>query len=89
MEVENLNYILVYCITNKNKIIGKLENISKKESLKNIRPKIKKMNQNDEFVKLKNDNNFSILDKDIEEDFSLGDILIEENGIYQIMFKII
>ena len=84
MEVEKL---FIYSTNNKNKILGKLENISKKEKLKNIRAKIKKMNKDDEFVKPTNNNNIDIFDKDMEEDFSLEDILIEENELFKIYIK--
>ena len=86
MEDIQLESIFVYSINNKNKVIGKLKNVSKKESLKNIRPKIKKMTLNDEFVKPINDK-YDIFDKDLEEDFVLKDILIEENEIYKIYIK--
>ena len=84
--MNNIETIFIYSINNKNKVIGKLENISKSESLKNIRFKIKKMNIDDEFVKPIN-NNFDIFDKDMEEDFSLKDILIKENEVYKIYIK--
>ena len=42
MEQQKIKNIFVYSIYDKNKVIGKLENISSKESLKEIRPKIKK-----------------------------------------------
>jgi len=73
MEYVKIKSILVYSINNRNKVIGKLEGILQKESLRNIRAKIKKMNQNDEFVKPTNDNNFDIFDKDMEDDFTLED----------------
>ena len=85
MELKRIIYI--YSISNKNKIIGKLENVSKKESLKNIRPKIKKMSPNAEFVKPKNNNTYDIFDKEMEGDFSLEDILIEEYGDNKIFIK--
>ena len=87
MQAENLITILVYYTSDKNKVIGKLKNISIQESLKEIRTKIKKMNPNDEFVKPKNKGNYDIFDKAMEEDFSLEDILIKENGIYKINIK--
>lgn len=71
METQKIKIIFVYSIKNKNKVIGKIDNISLKESLKRIRPKLKKMNQNDEFIKPINNDNFDIFDKDLEEDFSL------------------
>ena len=87
MEVELIKSVFIYYINNRNKVIGKLENISKKEKLKNIRPLIKKMNKNDEFVKPLNGNDFDIFDKEMEEDFSFDDILIKENGLYKIYIK--
>ena len=87
METERIKIIFVYSINDKNKVIGKLENISLKESLKEIRPKIKRMTQNDEFVKPTNNYNFDIFDKEMEQDFSLNDILIKENNVYKINIK--
>jgi len=87
METQKIKIIFVYSIKNKNKVIGKIDNISLKESLKRIRPKLKKMNQNDEFIKPINNDNFDIFDKDLEEDFSLEDIIIRENNVYKIYIK--
>ena len=42
MEPQKIRGVFIYSIYDKNKVIGKLENISSKESLKEIRPKIKK-----------------------------------------------
>ena len=81
METHKIKIIFVYSIKKKNKVIGKIDNISLKESLKRIRPKLKKMNQNDEFIKPINNDNFDIFDKDLEEDFSLEDIIIRENNV--------
>ena len=79
--------ILVYRINHVNKVIGKFENISKKVYLKNIRPKIKKMDENDEFVKPKQNGDLDIFDKDMEDQFRIEDILIVENGEYKINIK--
>ena len=87
MESQKIKIIFVYSIKNKNKVIGKLGNISIKESLKRIRPMIKKMNQNDDFVKPTNNDNFDIFDKDLEDDFLLEDIIINENNVYKIYIK--
>ena len=87
METQKIKIIFAYFIKSKNKVIGKLENISIKESLKRIRPKLKRMKQNDEFVKPTNYDNFDIFDKDLEEEFSLEDIIIKENNVYKIYIK--
>ena len=87
MEEEIIKSILIYDINNRNKIIGRIVKIPKKETLKNVRSKIKKMNDEDEFLMIGNDNNFDAIDKDIEEDFPLEDILIKENEIYKIYIK--
>ena len=87
MEEEIIKSILIYDINNRNKIIGRIVNIPKKETLKNVRSKIKKMNDEDEFLMIGNDNNFDAIDKDIEEDFPLEDILIKENEIYKINIR--
>jgi len=81
-----IDYVYIYSTSDKHKIIGKLENVSKYESLKGIRLKIKLMSKSDEFVKPMN-GIFDILDKDTEEDFCLKDILINENAIYKIYIK--
>ena len=84
--MSNINRVFIYSTNNKNKIIGKLSNISKDETLKQIRPKIKKMDINDELVRPTNDN-YDIFDKDMEEDFCLEDLLIKENDVYKIFIK--
>ena len=76
--------ILVYNIKQKDKIIGKLKNISKNETLRNIRPYLKKMADNNEFISIQKNNDIKIIDKDIEDDFILEDILINENGEFKI-----
>ena len=86
MEIQIINFVYIYSMCNKHKVIGKLENVSIYESLKKIRPKIKKMTKNDEFIKPINDY-FDIFDKDMEEEFCLRDILIKENGVYKIYIK--
>ena len=53
MEHQIIKSILVYNINQKDKIIGKLNNISKKETLRNIRPYIRKMDSNNEFISIK------------------------------------
>ena len=88
MEVLTIQSVLIYNIENKNKVIGKLENVSKNDSLKSIRSKIKKMTESDEFVKPKNNGDSEIFDKDMEEEFSLEDILIKENDVYKLFIKI-
>ena len=87
MEVKYLQSVFIYSIEDRNKIIGKLGNISIKESLKNIRPKVKKMTKNDVFVKLKSIDNYDIFDKDMEEEFLLEDVLIKEDWVYKIYIK--
>ena len=81
-----IDYVYIYSISDKHKIIGKLEHASIYESLRGIRPKIKLMSKSDEFVKPMN-GVFDSLDKDTEEDFCLRDILINENGVYKIYLK--
>ena len=81
-----IDYVYIYSISDKHKIFGKSENVSKYESLKEIRPKIKSMSKSDEFVKPMN-GDFDSLDKNTEEDFCLRDILINENGVYKIYIK--
>ena len=81
-----IDYVYIYSISDKHKILGKLENVSKYESLKEIRPKIKSMSKSDEFVKPMN-GVFDSLDKNTEEDFCLRDILINENGAFKIYIK--
>ena len=46
MEELKIKTILVYNINKKDKIVGILKDISKEETLRNIRTKIKKMNEN-------------------------------------------
>ena len=71
-------------INQKDKIIGKLKNISKNETLSKIRPNIKKMAQNNEFILIKTNEEIDKIDKDIEDDFTLEDILINQNGVCKI-----
>lgn len=71
--------ISVYFINQNNKIVGRLKGISKEESLDNIRPKLKKMAAQHEFVQIK-EGKVEYVDIDIESDFSLEEILIKENG---------
>ena len=68
MEIQIINNVFIYFINKPNKVIGKLENVYMHETLRNIRPKIKKMKKSDEFVKPMNVN-FDIFDKDMEEVF--------------------
>ena len=58
-----IDYVYIYSISDKHKIVGKLEHVSIYESLKGIRPKIKLMSKSDEFVKPMN-GVFDSLDKD-------------------------
>ena len=51
MEAQMIDYVYIYSISDKHKILGKSENVSKYESLKEIRPKIKSMSKSDEFEK--------------------------------------
>ena len=51
MEEEKIKEILVYNINEKDKIVGLLKDILKGETLKNIRNKIKKMNDMHVFIK--------------------------------------
>ena len=87
MEEEMIKSIFIYDINNRNTIIGRITNISKKEKLKDLRPKIKKMSDDDVFLMTGNDINFDAIDKEIEEDFPLEDILIKENDIYKINIR--
>ena len=79
MGSDNIKSIFVYNLNKKNIIIGKLNNISKNEKLGNIRPKITKMSKDDDFISIKN-KEIDIIDKDIENQIILNDILINENG---------
>ena len=79
MGSDNIKSIFVYNLNKKNIIIGKLNNISKNEKLGNIRPKITKMSKDDDFISIKN-KEIVIIDKDIENQIILNDILINENG---------
>ena len=88
MEDQIIKSILVYNINQKDKIIGKLNNISKSEKLGNIRPYIRKMNENNEFISIKGNNQKEIIDKDIENDFFVEDILIYEYGIFKIYINV-
>ena len=87
MEEEMIKSIFIYDINNRNTIIGRITNISKKEKLKDLRPKIKKMNDDDVFIMTGNDINFDAIDKEVEEDFPLEDILVKENDIYKINIR--
>ena len=84
MADEIIKEILIYNINQKDKIIGKLKNISKNEALSKIRPNIKKMTQNNEFVSIKANEEIDTIDKDVEDDFNLEDILINQNGVFKI-----
>ena len=84
MEAQTIKSIYIYNINQKNKIIGKLNNISRKETLKKIRPYIRKMNENNEFLSIKKMNETEIIDKDIEDDILIEDILINENEVFKI-----
>ena len=80
MDSQNINAIFVYNINQKDKIIGKLKNISKEETLQNIRPNIRKMTQDNEFISINEKKEIKIIDKDIEDEFTIEDILINEKG---------
>ena len=84
MADEIINEILIFNINQKDKIIGKLKNISKNETLSKIRPNIKKMAQNNEFILIKTNEEIDKIDKDIEDDFTIEDILINQNGVCKI-----
>ena len=86
MEAQIIDSIFVYDINQKDKIIGKLKGVNKKESIKKLRPYIKKMEKDDEFISL-NEEKEEIIDKDIEEDFLLEDIIISEKGLFKIYIK--
>ena len=86
MEAQIFDSIFVYDINQKDKIIGKLKGVNKKESIKKLRPYIKKMEKDDEFISL-NEEKEEIIDKDIEEDFLLEDIIISEKGLFKIYIK--
>ena len=86
MEAQIIDSIFVYDINQKDKIIGKLKGVNKKESKKKLRPYIKKMEKDDEFISL-NEEKEEIIDKDIEEDFLLEDIIISEKGLFKIYIK--
>ena len=53
MESLKIKSILVYNINQRDIIIGILKDVSKKEPLENIRPKIRKMTKNNNFILLK------------------------------------
>jgi len=80
MEEQIFNAILVYNINQKDRIIGKLRNFSKNETLNNIRPYIKKMTENNEFISIKKTKDIETIDKDVEYDFTIEDIIIQEKG---------
>ena len=84
MEVQKIEQILIYNINKKDKIIGILRNISKNEILGEIRPQIRKMNENDEFILYKGTKEIETIDKEIEDDFTIEDILINENEKFKI-----
>ena len=84
MEGQIINMILIYNINQKDKIIGKLNNISTKETLRNIRPYIRKMDSNNEFISIKGMNQKEIIDIDVEDTFLIEDILIYEYGVFKI-----
>ena len=86
MEAQIIDSIFVYDINQKDKIIGKLKGVNKKESIKKLRPYIKKMEKDDEFISL-NEEKEEIIDKDIEDDFLLEDIIISEKGLFKIYIK--
>ena len=87
MEEEKIKEILVYNINEKDKIVGLLKDILKGETLKNIRNKIKKMNDMHVFIKYINNEKINIIDKDIEEDFTIESILINDKETYKIFFQ--
>ena len=87
MEGLKIKSILVYNINQKDIIIGILKDISQKESLENIRQKIKKMTLNNNFISLKENQKIEIIDQDIESDFLLEDIIINENGVFKIFIN--
>jgi len=87
MDEEKIKEILVYNINKKDKIVGILKDILKGETLKNIRTKIKKMDERDEFIKYINNDNINIIDKEIEEDITIESILINDKETYKIFFQ--
>ena len=84
MEGQFINMILIYNINQKDKIIGKLNNVSTKETLRNIRPYIRKMDSNNEFISIKVMNQIETIDIDVEDTFLIEDILIYEYGVFKI-----
>jgi len=87
MEEEKIKEIFVYNINEKDKIVGILKAILKGETLKNIRNKIKKMNDMHVFIKYINNEKINIIDKEIEEDFTIENILINDKETYKIFFQ--
>ena len=87
MEEEKIKEILVYNINKKDKIVGILKDILKGETLNNIRTKIKKMNDKHEFIKYINNENINTIDKEIEEEITIENILINDKEAYKIFFQ--
>ena len=86
MEEEKIKIIFVYNINKKDKIVGLLKKVLKGETLKNKRIQIKKMNERYEFIKYINNEEINIFDEEIEEDFTIEIILINDKGTYKIFF---
>ena len=63
MEVQKVEQVLVYNINKKDKIIGILRNISKNETLDEIRHQIRKMTENDEFILYKGTKDIETIEK--------------------------
>ena len=61
-------------------VLRRMTDVSKNETLNNIRPKVKKMTNEHQFINKQNEP----IDPDAEEDYTIEDISIDDNGIYKI-----
>ena len=78
MDNKIIKAIYIYNINQKDKIIGKLKDISRDAPLANIRPQIKKMTDYQEFIKFKENGETQTINREVEEDFCIEDILLKE-----------
>ena len=63
-----------------NTVLKRMKDVSKNETLNNIRPLVKRMTKEHQFINKENEP----IDPDAEEDYTVEDISIDDNGIYKI-----
>ena len=82
MSDEKFNEIKIH-FTNSKEVFRRLTQVSKTEKINNIRTLVKKMTKNHQFI----DRDKEPIGEDAEEDYTVEDIVIEEDGKYKIYIQ--